>query len=149
MQNKYFSLLFRIILGLVFVYASIDKIEHPSQFVVSIENYRLIPAGLSYYAAMFLPWLELFCGLFLIGGAFVKTSAGIIGGMLLSFMVALISALLRGLDIDCGCFSVNPNSASVSVFRLLEDVFLLAMAVYLIYFYKPYLRRQVLENTDG
>jgi len=137
MLNKYLSLLFRIILGLVFVYASLDKIEHPSQFMVAIENYRLAPSWLSYYTALFLPWLELFCGLFLIAGVFVRTNAGLISVMLLVFVAALISALLRGLDIDCGCFSVNPGSSSVSVFKLLEDVFLLAMAAYLIYFYEP------------
>jgi len=139
MHNKYLSFAIRLILGSVFIYASISKIEHPAQFLTVIENYRLLSTAQSHYAALFLPWLELFCGLFLMTGIFVETSAGLISIMLVFFMAALLSALLRGLDIDCGCFSSGADGASVSALRLLEDMAMLAMAVYLYYFYEPWL----------
>ncbi len=136
MRNKYISFLFRLVLGLLFLFASLDKIAHPSRFVTAVGNYQLLPDVLSYYSALFLPWLELFCGLFLIAGIFVKTSAGLIGLMLLVFLAALLSALFRGLNIDCGCFS---GSTSVSLLRLLEDLVMLAMAIYLVFCYEPWL----------
>ncbi len=148
MRNKYLSFVIRLALGSLFVYASLSKIEHPGQFMTAIENYRLLPLVLSHYAALFLPWLELFCGMFLITGIFTETSAGLIGAMLLFFLAALLSALFRGLNIDCGCFSVGADSASVSVVRLLEDLVMLAMALYLFLFYEPWLSLVTRENKN-
>lgn len=139
--HKYLTLFYRIILGMVFIYASVDKISHPYQFRIIIENYQLVPLVLSHYTAMFLPWLELICGILLIAGIYVKTSAGLLGSLLVVFILALVSALVRGLDINCGCFTVNAQDSTVSVFQLLEDFLLLAMALYLIYFYKPFFGR--------
>ena len=72
----------------------------------------------------FLPWLEILCGILLLGGRF-KTSAAFIFLMLsLIFMIAIGSAVARGLDIACGCFTVDSEATKVGIMRLIEDVFL-------------------------
>ena len=52
-------ILCRIVLGGVFIYASIDKIMHPEEFAKAIGNYHVLPFGLENLLALTLPWLEL------------------------------------------------------------------------------------------
>ena len=44
------------------------------------------------------------------------------------------SAMARGLNIECGCFSLNPEAALVGWRRIIEDVFMLAGFVYLVFY---------------
>ena len=62
------SFIFRWVLGVIFIYASIDKIVYPSAFSDAINNFRLFPGVLIDLLAIWLPWLELLAGLFLILG---------------------------------------------------------------------------------
>ena len=61
----------RLILGAVFIYASIDKIQNPADFAKAIANYHVVPFGLENTMALVLPWLELFAGVFIIVGFMV------------------------------------------------------------------------------
>ena len=128
-SNTYLSFTLRIVLGSVFVYASWDKIAHPDVFAMNIRNYQMIPALASNFLAMVLPWLELYCGLALIFGFFLRGSALLIAGMLIVFIIALTSALLRGLDIDCGCYKTMEAASKVGLRRIIEDIAMLLMAV--------------------
>jgi uncharacterized membrane protein YkgB len=64
----------------------------------------LLPYFGNYLAAALLPWLEAICGLLLIVGIRTRAAAGIFIGLTAVFMAALALTLIRGLDIDCGCF---------------------------------------------
>jgi len=99
-QHPFTLLVCRWILGIVFIYASVYKIEMPLQFAKSIYNYQLIPDFAINAMAIFLPWIELFAGIGLIAGFFTPGSIRIIGGLLLIFMAAIIITLLRGIDIE-------------------------------------------------
>ena len=134
----------RFLLGIIFIYAAVDKIAHPHQFKIIIENYQIVSPLLSHYAAMFLPWFEIICGLLLIISIYVKTSAGLLGGLLVVFIVVLVSALVRGLDINCGCFTLSAEGSAVSVYRILEDILMLGMSFYLFFFYVPFRGNQEL-----
>ncbi len=135
--QKYLAFSIRVFLGIIFIYAAVDKIIHPHQFRIIIENYQMMPPLFSHYAAMFLPWLEVVCGLFLIAGFYVRTSSGLLCGLLAIFIVALISAVDRGLDINCGCFTLSAEGSAVSVYRIVEDILMLGMSLYIFFFYKP------------
>ena len=69
------------------------------------ENYRLIGGWPVWVAARVLPPLEILSGMALLFGRYWRM-AGLVWvfGMLMVFVVALLSAWVRGLDIDCGCF---------------------------------------------
>ena len=56
----------RLILGGVFVFASIDKILHPAAFAEAVYNYQILPDNLINLTAIVLPWLELVLGSLLI-----------------------------------------------------------------------------------
>ena len=128
-ENKYFAASVRVILGAIFVYASLDKIANPQAFADIINNYRVLPVQLVNPLAIFLPWLEFITGLFLISGKWVKGSLLIYSTLLVIFIIALSQALIRGLDISCGCFSVQPTTTSNVWLRIIEDLIMLFFSV--------------------
>ncbi len=125
----------RLILGVVFIYASIDKIAHPAAFAEAVYNYQILPDLLINPTALVLPWLELVLGLFLITGLFREGSAFIVTALMAVFLSAMIFNLARGLDIHCGCFSTSTEGTGGApmgwyVFR---DGLFLIPALYLFY----------------
>ena len=58
--------LIRLIMGIVFIYASYSKILDPTAFSQNIHNYGVTPLFAENIIALTLPWIELFIGLGLI-----------------------------------------------------------------------------------
>ncbi len=121
-------LVFRIGLGVLFVYASLDKIWNPGLFAKNIANYRILPLPLLHITAIILPWLELLCGLALIINRFKRTANILIGSMLLFFTLAIFSAMARGLDINCGCFDQKSDVVNLSSVKILENLGMLTIS---------------------
>ncbi len=119
------GLLLRLVIGVTFVYASLDKIANPEGFAQAIFYYRMLPAVLLHPFALYLPWLELVAGLALILGVARRGSALLIALMTAMFIVAIMAALARGLDISCGCFDTD-SGHSVGADLLWRDALLLA-----------------------
>jgi len=102
--GNYLTPALRIVLGGVFLYAGGLKIADPVAFAGNIAAYQLLPTIGNYLIAATLPWVEFLCGLLLILGVRVRACATLVLLMNCVFVVALASAVIRGLDIDCGCF---------------------------------------------
>lgn len=124
-------LLLRLALGAVFVYASIDKIANPAGFAVAIGHYQMLPYILIAVMAAVLPWLELACGIALIVNRWTPGASLLIILMNAVFIAAIASALARGLDISCGCFSTSGAGSRVGLTRLIEDIGFLAAAAFI------------------
>jgi uncharacterized membrane protein YphA (DoxX/SURF4 family) len=127
--KRYLALAVRLALGGVFVYAGVVKIIEPVSFAGSIAAYQLLPYFANFLVAAVLPWLEVFCGLLLIIGCRLKAAALIIILLNLVFMAALTAAIVRGLDIDCGCFRQGGAKTSPWLALLRDALFMLA-AIY-------------------
>lgn len=128
----------RLILGGLFIYASLDKIVNPHAFARIIHNYKLVPGIFIYAMAITFPWIEMIAGLFLVAGIFKRTAAIILSGMLLIFSVAISINLIRGLKFDCGCFSTSlTESGSDPVGLLMRDILILIPGLIIIFFQKP------------
>src|SRR6266511_1262514 len=84
-HSDYLYLISRLLVGGIFLYASIDKIARPQDFAAAIDNYRLLPPAFSALLALTLPWLEAVAGICLILGLFPRAAAYIILIMLLVF----------------------------------------------------------------
>ena len=103
LENQYLGLACRWIIGSVFVYQSICKIYQPLIFARSIQNYQLVSDTLARQIAIFLPWLELSGGIFLIIGILTPGAVRIVFSMLVLFIGAISINIIRGIDINCGC----------------------------------------------
>jgi uncharacterized membrane protein YphA (DoxX/SURF4 family) len=97
----------QIALGIFFVVAALPKLVDPPSFAHMIYNYRIAPGAFVNLMALVMPWFELLAGLALILGIWARTSAALVGALLLVFIVAISLNLERGNAIDCGCFDVT------------------------------------------
>ncbi len=102
----------RLALGGIFLYAGFAKIADQTAFAGNIAAYRVLPYFGNYLAAAILPWLEAICGVLLIVGYRVRSAATVILLLTVVFATALASTLVRGLDIDCGCFRQGGEKTS-------------------------------------
>jgi putative oxidoreductase len=114
----------------VFIYAGIDKIRDPLQFADSIAAFAILPAVLINLLAMGLPPFEIASGLLLIGPWTRRVGSLAVAVILVVFMIALSSALLRGLTLDCGCFGVGAPSRPRMWLELALDAVLLSGALF-------------------
>ena len=133
LTNTILILLVRVFLGGLFIIASLDKIADPAAFATSILNYKIVGPTLAMIIATILPSLELLCGLSLILGLYPRTSALLITLMLVGFTILIISALLRGLDISCGCFTQDPNASKIGYTKILENVGMIMLGTLLLF----------------
>ncbi len=103
-MGKVFVLFVRLGLGSIFLWSSLPKLRQPYDLLSNVYGYELVGPNLGMLTAMALPWLELFLGVCLLGGIFLS------GALLTSIALAAVftfvqaSALVRGIDIECGCF---------------------------------------------
>ncbi len=123
--------LLRFGLAAVFIYASVEKIQDPAGFAAAIDNYRMLPYPLIALMAAVLPWLEFACGVALLLGRWQAGAALLMIIMNGVFIIAIATAMARGLDISCGCFTTSAAGARVGAQKLLEDVGLLLGALFL------------------
>lgn len=124
------ALLARLILGVLLLVASLDKLFEPVSFAQAIANYRLLTDWAIPLAALTMPWLELVVGLSLTLGCLTDSAALLATGLGLSFAAAQTSALVRGLDIECGCFG---DSAHVSWTGLALDLAMAGLGLLLLW----------------
>jgi uncharacterized membrane protein YphA (DoxX/SURF4 family) len=134
LRNPYILLISRLVLGIVFIIASVDKIYNPDAFAASIEAYKLMPYSIINILAVIIPWMELFCGIFLLGGVYVRGSSSLLSILLVVFMFAIISALVRELKIDCGCFG-KEHATPVTWMKVVEDIGLFVLGIHLFLFW--------------
>jgi len=122
----------RLLLGVIFLLASIDKIRYPHLFGEIVYNYQVLSdMGVSLVAVL-LPWVELTLGILLITGTWTPGAVLLANLMFSAFLALGIFNVARGLDVSCGCFSVRPTGDPAVLWTILRDVAFLALAVYLL-----------------
>lgn len=130
LSNKYFLIALRLIVGGVFLYATIDKLFNQEEFSKAIYNYKFLPEGLINIFAIVIPYLELITAVLMILGIFLRGSSFLITLLLVMFIIALTQAYARGLDISCGCFSLETvGQKSDILLRIIEDILLLIASI--------------------
>jgi putative oxidoreductase len=118
------SFLIRILLGGLFVFAGATKVYDPGAFAIELQRYQAVPWTIGPLLALYLPWLEVLAGTFLLFRKIEWGALLIITLLLFIFTVALASAMLRGLNIDCGCFG-KTFAATGTLLPLLRNLTLL------------------------
>jgi len=134
--HAWLALPIRLYLGSVFLLACYHKVLHPDQFALDVATYQFLPLALINLFAITLPWVELGSGVLLVTGWKSRGAALLVALMMLAFIVALASALHRGLDMSCGCFASNAVAGDdpISGMTLVRDGIWLAMALHVLLF---------------
>ena len=131
MAGKVIALLLRLGLAGVFLYAGYVHVSDAPKFVMAIQHYRLLPTDVSFLVGIYLPWVEILAGLGLVTRLLYAGSLAALGGMLVVFLGAVISAWSRGLDIDCGCFKTARSIKAHFPSIVAQDVALLVVVLIL------------------
>ena len=126
--KKHLLTLLRVALGAVFLYAGVVKIVDPVAFAGSVAAYQVFPYAGNYLIAATVPWIEVACGILLVTGWRPRSAAALVALLNVAFIVILFSTVIRGLDIDCGCFRQGgeKTTAWTAIFR---DVMLLVASI--------------------
>ena len=129
------GLLARLILGVVLLVAGGLKVTSPAVSARAVRAFQILPYDLAGYVGYTMPVIEIVVGLLLIAGLFTRVSAAVGGLLMLAFVIGIISAWMRGLNIDCGCFGGGGTIASSEtqyIPDLLRDAGLAACAAWLV-----------------
>jgi len=90
--------------GALFLWSGVVKIKDPISFADAIRNFRLVGDPFAPALAHFIPWLEVFAGIAVMCDRTRQGAAALLTLLLLGLTGAVVSAWIRGLDINCGCF---------------------------------------------
>ncbi len=132
MPSKLLSLLDRVILpirflfGALFIYTSLWHSLHGEKFLQSIKDYQIISGPIVAWSGFLFIALEAGIGIALVFGFFVRQAAIVAAALLAVFTGVIVSAIVRGLDIACGC---GLGDTQVGWFDVVRDVLLMAIAL--------------------
>jgi uncharacterized membrane protein YphA (DoxX/SURF4 family) len=129
--RRFFWRAVAIVIGGLFIYAGVVKVIDPVEFARDIDNYKMLPWQMNVWLALYLPWLEIFCGIALIARVLYQGAALILTLLMALFVVITIVAKARGLDISCGCFGHASKYLSFA-WHLVLDFLLLGGLVLLL-----------------
>lgn len=131
-DNSYLNLIFRLVLGTMFLLAAVSKAANPSGFANEIANYKILPEIIINFMAIVLPWIELVAALFIIMGIRLKSSALILSVLIIVFNTAIIIAMAKGLNINCGCHT-KVMAEMVGWRKISENFGLLILGIFIFY----------------
>jgi putative oxidoreductase len=146
--HPFLEVALRYTLGVVFLYACVHKILHPEAFAEILYGYKILPGAAINLLAILLPFFELVCGLSLLLGFYPRSAAVLANAMLLVFILGISFNLLRGLEFDCGCFTLHKAGVYTDPGELLVRDVLMFLAGLLLMFYRGS-RRLCVRNTGG
>ena len=129
----------RLLVGVILIAASIDKILHPAAFAQMVYNYQILPDAVINVTAIVLPWLELVLGGLLLFGLWIPGTVVLANLLFLAFFGSLLFNLARGLNIHCGCFSTSTEGDPLTTWYVIRDGVFLLLGGYL--FYGVFLKR--------
>jgi uncharacterized membrane protein YphA (DoxX/SURF4 family) len=128
------QILARLALAAIFFWAALPKIGAPAQFARDIANYRLLPGVLVHPTVIALPWIELLAAALLVLGIWTRAAALVCTLLLLAFTGALVLAIQRGLNIECGCFGQVESGGAIGWTTVARDGAFLVPALLVLFF---------------
>lgn len=118
----------RFAVAVVLVLAGAAKARRAGDLAGAIDGYRILPRRWSRAVAAGLPWVELACGLGLALGFATRVVAAFVVVLLAAFTAAVTVSLVRGLQVDCGCFGAAQGGRAGG-WTVTRNLVLLAAAV--------------------
>lgn len=125
------SVIARIIVGGVLIYAGFSKLVAPvGEFAAAIDAYKILPTSSAIEFAGILPWVELYAGVFVLFGYFLKTGVRVAAVLFAMFLIVLVLSFLRGINpATCGCFGAGVKLTPAQ--GIAFDAVLFSLAYYL------------------
>jgi protein-disulfide isomerase/uncharacterized membrane protein YphA (DoxX/SURF4 family) len=130
----------RLLLAVVWTWAAVAKMGDPAASVRAVRAYELLPEWLAKGVGYGLPFLEIGLAILLIAGLATRLAAVLSSALLVVFLVGIISAAARGLQIECGCFGgggqLGAGQSTAYTGEILRDAGLLVVSLFLVWAYR-------------
>lgn len=135
--SNYASIIERVVLGSVFIFAGVAKIPNIKSLIWEMQQYQLVPASLVPIVSYILPYFEIVLGVLLILGMLPRLAALGSSVLLLAFTIAKVSAMIRGIDLEtCPCFGASVALHSTD--SLILGIVLFVLSLHLLIFGKNF-----------
>ena len=138
LSHRVFVLVLRVFLGALFIYSAADKVLDPEKFAIAARAYKLLPVSFTNLFALVLSWSEMLAGIMLLFGVQTRKAAAAVFILLVMFTIAIGTTIVRGLAIDCGCFS-NEGGAQTGYLLIIRNLFLITASLIVMRFETGYL----------
>ncbi len=107
------ALVLRVGLGVFFICFGGEKLFRLDEFTRQVGNYLIVMDPWDAVIAYMVPCFEVVAGICLVFGFLMRGALLTGAGMTFVFMVAIGQAMVRGLDISCGCFSASDKPSNL------------------------------------
>jgi uncharacterized membrane protein YphA (DoxX/SURF4 family) len=106
---------------------SVDSIKTSlSMFAMQVDSYQLLSSESADFVAHSLPFFELFLGLWILTGIWLRVSSVVSVLLLGGFFATMVRTYAKGLEINCGCFGPGEHLGPKTLIR---DGSLLALSI--------------------
>jgi putative oxidoreductase len=119
----------RVIVAGVFMFAGAQKLLDPAAFAQDIANYQAFPWWTWNLAAAVVPMVEILAGLAVLIGFKRRAGTIVLGSLTVAFLGLILSVIVRGIDLNCGCFGDAAESSAVGWPLVFRDLGLLVAIV--------------------
>jgi len=119
--KRIFATFLRLVCGLILIYASQDKLGNADKFTGILEEYHILPHTLLPLAAVVVPWLEFFTGVCLVLGYKWRGAALLFCTLMSVYALSLGWNLAHGVEMNCGCFSME-STEKTTWWSVLRDL---------------------------
>ena len=129
------SLLARLVLAAIWIVSGSLKASNMLETRVAVRAYQVLPDWAAPSVAFMLPALEILLGILLLLGIKNRWMAIVSAVVFALFIVMIVQAWARGLQIDCGCFGYdaqNPDRGMDYAKTLLRDAAYLFLTLWTI-----------------
>lgn len=140
-QTKVKSVLSVVVAG-AFLISGISHIVSPYFFLQSILDYDLVHRGWSEVVATGLMFLNLCTGAAILSTLYDKVIYVVASTLMLLYLSAQLSAMVRGLKIGCGCFGPNSEFVGVGSLTITSSLLLCCVAIL-------FIQRQAASYSNG
>ncbi len=124
-----------VALAAMFLYAAYQKLFNgdnaPKLFSSSVQAFKLGLGDLATrLSTSVTPWVEVISSVLLLLGVWSRAAAAVLSLLLIFFILLIVQALVRGLDVSCGCFGeLSPFCPEkVGVCNIIQNSIMLAVA---------------------
>jgi uncharacterized membrane protein YphA (DoxX/SURF4 family) len=131
----------RFFMAYTWIAAGAAKLDNHLNMTQAIMAYEIFTPQWSDLLARLIGPLEIAGGVLLLLGIFLRQASKVATVVLVMFIIGIAQAWVRGLGIDCGCFSIEPNMDKVAMdyfVTILRDIGYIALSVWTIY--RPFKR---------
>lgn len=107
-----------VLVGAVLLSTGFIHASQPYYFVHTVSSYEVLPAWAAGVVGIWLPYFQIVVALCMVLRIVERTALILASALFAVFAISQVSVLVRGLEIDCGCFgnaatAISPATVSV------------------------------------